>query len=322
MLDLRDGGLVLIGRTCAGNGEIDLAEGEVRSAVLDCRDRFHQWHVLAACAGPSKAAEFAERMGGRPCEAARYVMPGTIGLAVGAAPVGVVVEMLPRIPSIERHVDTAAIGNGIIDHQHLLMVGASQGVLTIQPNGDLPIPFPAQEIRKVGRPCPAGKRCRAPQQDPDFETRGATRKPEEEVSHPTRGSIIDLGVTKRDGRIKVPADKKDRPLGRHHRRADRGEIVIGIDEDRKLVGFLDAPAVLGRREDRGKRHRILQTRGRHTRLAQWGRYVQCLGWWPGPLPAQRWITFEWQDRNMLRIAGLDSTHCSTGSPSRPAEISS
>ncbi|WP_370360240.1 hypothetical protein [Shinella sumterensis] len=151
--------------------------------------------------------------------------------------------MVARIPTVQRDIDSPAEGYFVIDDQHLLMVGTPDGMFSVQFHGNPRMPFPSQEVGQVGRPHPTCEECGAPQEYSDLEIGILACQPENEVANLARRAVIDIRSTERRTCIEVPSYKEYGMPSGSHDIADRTEIIVGIDDDRKIVCPRNTPAV-------------------------------------------------------------------------------
>src|SRR3546814_8705989 len=56
----------------------------------------------------------------------RGIVPGAVGRAVGLQPKRLFVSVVTGIPAVDRHVDTAAESQAIVDHDYLLVMRAGR----------------------------------------------------------------------------------------------------------------------------------------------------------------------------------------------------
>ena len=71
-------------------------------------------------------------------------MPGAIGRTVGMAATKFVVAMMPRVPAIAGHVDAAAKGEAVVDHDDLLVVRGAEGMGAVEADMDARMQRPAR----------------------------------------------------------------------------------------------------------------------------------------------------------------------------------
>ena len=108
-------------------------------------------------------------------------MPRPVGTPCErAAAAGILVAVLRRIPTIARHVDAAAEGNRIVDHNDLVVVRRPARMDAIQLEGDA-LMQGSLSHPKEGRTPPLGlHRAEVPLQDVDVKIRLGFDKPRQE----------------------------------------------------------------------------------------------------------------------------------------------
>src|SRR3546814_18304457 len=72
---------------------------------------------------PTAATHIAQCSGDRSLQHGRGIVPGAVGRAVGLQPKRLFVSVVTGIPAVDRHVDTAAESQAIVDHDYLLEIG-------------------------------------------------------------------------------------------------------------------------------------------------------------------------------------------------------
>ena len=174
-------------------------------------------------------------------------MPRTIGAAIGADTARLLIGMIARIPSVDRHVDSAAKGDIIIDHHHLLMMRPGRRMMAIKPHMDLWILYPFGDAQQRSPMEQSLDRARIPPQNIDIQPRRPFDQPAEKGPDAHRRPVI-FPITKADSCVKIPSDQQDLLARLQHRGPRRLEIIIGVDDDLGPAGMFNPPAIAVRIE--------------------------------------------------------------------------
>ena len=127
--------------------------------------------------------------------------------------------MLACVPAIIRHVDAAAEGEHVVDHDDLLVVRGPGRVGAVEPELEAPGPHPVQQVerRRAARQCTQD--TEVPLQHSDAQAGAASDKFRQERSeflgqafHRVIGIELDAGV-------ELPTDEQDRVAGLQERSA-------------------------------------------------------------------------------------------------------
>jgi hypothetical protein len=166
--------------------------------------------------------------------------------------------MLAGIPAVGRHVDAAAEGERVVDHDDLLVVRCAGGMRAVELELDPLVRHPVQDDQRRRAAADLLQGAEIPAQDVDLQIGPVLHHPAQEAPQPVRHVGIAVGPVELDAGVEVPSDHEQamgRLLGS---RPHRGEILGGIDDHREAICAGDAPAGLARSEQPvvlGWRHR-------------------------------------------------------------------
>src|SRR5690606_11390048 len=160
---------------------------------------------------------------------------------------GVVLEMIARVPAPVGHIDPAAHGQRIVDHDDLLVVAAADRVDVIELQVDPLARQPAKQIEHHRAPGQQLERADPPFQDVNLEPRAMPAEPRDEVPEPGRVLPIPRllapasAVREMDARIEIPPDQQYPLTGFEHRLLHEIEIGLGVDDYVCSPGHREAP---------------------------------------------------------------------------------
>ena len=195
-------------------------------AVGAAFDRFER---MAARCLPALARQLAQRLRHRPFQDRGRVVPGCVGAAIGPDAARVAVAMLGRIPAVAGHVDAAAEGQAIVDHDDLVMVRGAQRRGAVESRVDARMGHPAHQREDGGAAEQRAQRADVPAQQEDLEVGIALYQPKHEIAQ-------GVGLARQplfgqfDARVEVPADQHDAPPRLQHRLAAGLEVIARIDD--------------------------------------------------------------------------------------------
>src|SRR5690606_29256344 len=214
-------------RAGSRDGETDILERRdkiIRPAVMLAPG----WRQLFARRDrPALAGKIAHRPRRRAVEGAGRIMPGLIRLSVRVAAARIVIEMLAAVPSPCRHVDAAAKGDAIVDHDDFLVMRRGKRMGAIQLEGNALVPFPAEDGEKSGAAEQRLDGARIPAQQSDLKVWRAVGEPENEIAEFLRP--LACVITETDAGIEIPSDQIDAVPRLQHGLARHDEIISRID---------------------------------------------------------------------------------------------
>jgi hypothetical protein len=150
------------------------------------------------------------------------------------------VAMLRRVPAVAGHVDTAAEGHAVVDHDDLVMVRGAQCCGAVEPRVDARMGHPAHQGEDRGTAEQGAHRAHVPAQQEDLELGIALHQPQDEFAQGARLARQPL-FAELDAGVEVPADQHDALLRLQHRLAADLEIGLRIDDQPGPRRFLPAP---------------------------------------------------------------------------------
>src|SRR5690606_2303158 len=162
-------------------------------------------------------------------------------LSVRVAAARIVIEMLAAVPSPCRHVDAAAKGDAIVDHDDFLVMRRGKRMGAIQLEGNALVPFPAEDGEKSGAAEQRLDGARIPAQQSDLKVWRAVGEPENEIAEFLRP--LACVITETDAGIEIPSDQIDAVPRLQHGLARHDEIISRIDNERKALRRLRPPVV-------------------------------------------------------------------------------
>jgi hypothetical protein len=137
--------------------------------------------------------------------------------------------MLGRVPAVAGHVDAAAEGQAIVDHDDLVMVRGAQRRGAVEPRVDARMGHPAHQREDRRAAEQRLQRPDVPAQQEDFQLGIALHQPQHELAQRARLAREAL-VGERDAGVEVPADQHDALPRLQHRLAAGLEIGARVDD--------------------------------------------------------------------------------------------
>src|SRR5690606_1404168 len=133
LLDLLHARIAIVFGARAGDADLDVLELRLErigpGTDLRWRGRIER---AVSRAAPSIASKLVQRPGSRSFEHHGHVMPRAIARTARSLAPGVVLEVIARVPAPVGHIDPAAHGQRIVDHDDLLVVAAADRVDVIE----------------------------------------------------------------------------------------------------------------------------------------------------------------------------------------------
>jgi hypothetical protein len=173
-----------------------------------------------------------------------------VGVALGRRPAPVAILVQGRVPAVRRHVDPADEGQGIVDHDELLVMRPSRRMVRIpavaKAVGGQPVPDVHGQHRVRGR----DRKRHVPVKDLDREGGVALERRQQRVLDRLAALALREARAQADAGIEVPAEDPDGMARVPDGLVERGEVVLGVDQQGDATRLLDPPAGLPGLEER------------------------------------------------------------------------
>ena len=148
-----------------------------------------------------------------------------------------------RVPAMARQIDAAAERQLIVDHDNLLMVGAADGMMIVEPETNASRHPPSEPPSRQRIALERVERAVVPRQDVAAKVRASSCDMREQLVEPRRRVRRRAARVQIDVRRDIPAQTEHGLAGAEQGLPDQAEVVGRVLNAIETGRALDAPAV-------------------------------------------------------------------------------